>query len=101
MSVPKRRIVFSARARADLRSIALYGRANWGRQRSDEYRAEIDALLASLTEFPDLGHRTPLLAGEGRMIGVGSHVVYYRGDGNRISIVRILHERVHAGGQLE
>lgn len=75
MSAPERRLVFAARARADVQSIALYGRTTWGKQRPDEDRAKLNDLFVSLTRFPDLGHQTPLLTGEGRMISVGSHIV--------------------------
>lgn len=100
MSAHKLRVILSAQARTDLRSIARYGRANWGEARSAQYRAEITDMLTSLSLFPDLGRRTHLFPGEARVISVGTHVVYYRRVADEIRIVRILHKRTDPDDQL-
>ena len=96
MSARNRRVVLSARARSDLRSVALYGEAHWGTARSSAYQAEITSLLASLAQFPELGRRTHLFSGDARVISVGRHLIYYQHDPDELRIIRVLHMRVDA-----
>lgn len=74
----------------DVKAIARYSIANFGPDRADRYMTDLEHCLTTLAENPKLGrdfsHARPGL----RRREHQSHVIYYRADGNRILVLRIL-----------
>ena len=77
----------SRKAKADLRSIALYTERKWGRDQRNHYLLQFDQCFHLLGENPNLGR--------------GSHIIFYRlaADG-ATEIIRILHKRMLPEGHL-
>lgn len=73
----------------------MTGIANWGREQSARYFAEVLSLLTSLTHFPAIGR---LRTGDDqnlRYITVREHVVFYRYDDQAVTVIRILNRRMN------
>lgn len=84
---------FSTEAKADLRDIALYTEAMWGRDQRNAYILELEAVFVRLAGMPGLGR----LRGDVRpgvfCFPAGRHVVWYRQAPPDIEILRVLHTR--------
>jgi toxin ParE1/3/4 len=93
MSVPKKIVVLSAEARADLNGILLCTWQQWGEERRDRYKAMLDRALATLSDYPEIGPQAPRFFPGCCVRHVEHHVIYYQILNGEIEIVRILHER--------
>lgn len=93
MSVHKRRVVLSPEARGDLSDILLYTEQQWGRAQQRSYGAQINAALAQLARYPDLGILRPEYGPQTRSRRVGQHIAIYESFNAEIVILRILHPR--------
>lgn len=89
-------IVLRLEAEADLRSIDSFSRERYGNAVTDEYMAEIDAAFERLADYPELGR--PVKSGKVplRVTKAGRHRIFYYFDGQRIVIVRLLHDAMDA-----
>ena len=88
------RLVASPQARQDIASILRYTGRTWGRNQLLIYRDKLDEALKTVGHNPNLGHGSPELPETHRLYFVGSHVVVYRTQGETISVVRVLHQRM-------
>lgn len=93
MSAPRKAVVLSPRAEADVNNIVLYTWQQWGESQRDRYEASLDRAIASLADFPESGAHCPRFFPGCRARRAGSHVLYYRNLDDVIEVVRILHER--------
>lgn len=100
MSAPKRRLVITAEAKANLSNILRYTTQQWGRQQRSVYRAKIMDSLQALARHPDIGRVRSELAGRPHSFPIGQHVVYYFVDDQTVTVVRILHGKMDAAAQL-
>ena len=81
-------------ARIDLAEIWLGSAERWGMDQADAYIRAIESRLQHACDFPESyplyeGSRGPF-----RKATSGSHVMFYRVDGDVIDVVRILHSRM-------
>lgn len=86
------RLNLARQAVADLEAIEDYGRQTHGEAQAIRYADELLASMQLLLDFPGAG------SGFGRR-GLrrkksGSHVIFYRVEGEVLQIVRILHQRM-------
>ena len=94
MSFPDYRLFFSPQALQDIAGILRYTGKNWGRNQLLIYRDKLDEAMKTIGHNPNLGHGSPELPKTHRLYYVGSHVVVYRTQGETISVVRVLHQRM-------
>jgi len=94
MSSPEYRLFVSPQAQQDIASILRYTGRTWGRNQLLIYRDKLDEAVKTIGHNPNLGHSSPELPETHRLHFVGSHVVVYRTQGDRISVVRVLHQRM-------
>ena len=85
------RLEVSAEAERDLAEMHLFGALNYGQAQADQYLAAILDEFRRITEWPlaspeRLEVRPPI-----RMRSCGAHNLFYDVDGDRVSIVRVLH----------
>jgi toxin ParE1/3/4 len=86
------RLNFARRAVADLEAIEDYGRQVHGESQAIRYADDLLAAMPLLLDFPNVG---PGFRRRGlRRKGCGSHVIFYRIDGDIVRIVRVLHQRM-------
>jgi toxin ParE1/3/4 len=98
MSVHKRRL--HPRARADLRSILLYTRAQWGPEQRRHYRARLDQGIGSLTRYPEIEEVRDDLFPGCRAFRIEQHIIYYHVTDAEIVIGRVLHVRQDPTGKV-
>lgn len=100
MSVPKRRVVVSPGARADLTDILRYTARQWGKQQRIVYRAKLTTAMNDLRTHPHRGQGRDDLSPGLRAMSVEGHVVFYRVAEREITILRILHGNMDAEAHL-
>ena len=81
----------SPRASADLDSIYEYGAANYGTRAALAYIEGIEQRFRLLLDHPRSGRMDDALLSGLLSIPSGSHRIFYRIDGDTITIQRILH----------
>jgi toxin ParE1/3/4 len=82
-------------AQHDLSSIWDYTEETWGPQQAETYLGEIGMAFERITRDPDRGRACDELRAGYRRYAIGSHLVFYVvGDGGRVNIIRILHQRM-------
>jgi toxin ParE1/3/4 len=81
-------------AEDDIAAILQFSLDQWGFQQSEEYGAELYEAIENLLLFPKRGTSRPDIFDNARTLVSGKHVIYYRIDGQTISIVRVLHSRL-------
>ncbi len=83
-------LVFSPAAEADIDAIYDYSAKYWGVERAERY---IDALRDTCIALGagDFPGRPVDVSPAYRKQAAGSHVIFFRDDGTRIVVVRVLH----------
>ena len=89
------------KAKADLKSIALYTEREWGRDQRNHYILKFDQCFHRLGENPNLGQNFDEISQGYRQYPQGSHVIFYRLNASGgVEIIRILHKRMLPEGHL-
>jgi len=78
-------------ALADLREIARYTRATWGRRQARLYRAELELSIQILALSPGLGRVRTDVAPSVRSFPIARHVAFYAESEGGITVLRVLH----------
>jgi toxin ParE1/3/4 len=97
----RRRLRLTADARADLRSILRYTARQWGTRQRDVYRAQLDAGMNDLIDYPERGQERPDIYQGCRAFRVEQHILYNRLTETEILIGRVLHVRQDAIGKVD
>lgn len=91
----------SRKAKADLKSIALYTEREWGRDQRNHYILQFDQCFHLLGENPNLGQNCDEISPSYRQHPQGCHIIFYRLDTeDGVEIIRILHNRILPKGHL-
>ncbi len=91
----------SRKAKADLKSIALYTDREWGRDQRNHYILQFDQCFHLLGGNPSLGQGCDEISPGYRQYPQGSHIIFYRvGAEDVVEIIRILHKRMLPEGYL-
>ena len=85
---------YSPLAEIELDSIARYTKEKWGVRQASLYINKVVAECERLAENPGLGRRYANLLPEIRRMECGSHVIYYKPQGDGILVGGILHKRM-------
>ena len=93
-------IQLSATAREDFVAILRYTLDSWGEAQMLRYRDQLNSMISSLVENPELGRLRPELEKQYRSIAAGSHLIVYAANSETLNIVRILHSRMDPTKQL-
>lgn len=94
MSSPKYRLIVAPQAQQDIVNILRYTGESWGEKQLLAYGNMLDKAVKAIGQNPNLGHGSLDLPATHRLYLVGSHVVVYRTQGDLISVVRVLHQRM-------
>ena len=84
-------------ARADLRAIHSYSVEHWGRARAAAYLDNIQAKMRGLAEPSLSGVAADEVCPGLRRQVAGSHVIWFRIEGDRLKVIRVLHHSREAG----
>jgi toxin ParE1/3/4 len=88
-------LAFSPAAESDIDSIWDYSADNWGPDQADRYTDEIRDACHALASGSKQGRVVNVRPGYLKAL-TGSHVVYFRDQGDRLEIVRVLHSKQDA-----
>jgi len=88
------------RARRDLKEIWRYTVQQWGAAQADQYLYDLDQEIQGLLQFPELGAPLNHIRAGYRRLQVKRHLVFYRRDGQRLEIVRVLHDAMDVKSHL-
>jgi toxin ParE1/3/4 len=92
MSAPKFQIELARRAKIDFRDLLSFTGQTWGEKQRVTYRDRIIRALQMIAQNPKLGRkRNGLMAYQ-----AGQHRIFYRVEGAKIYVLRILHDRMDA-----
>lgn len=94
------KLFIAVSARTDLVEIQLFGVKTWGRGQADKYRDLIRDRMKVLARGEMTGTSTDDIASGLRRQVVGSHAIWFRLDGERLVVLRVLHQSRDAGVQL-
>lgn len=86
------RIFKSPKAASDLKKIWLYTFDKWGVEQADLYFDQLEYAINHLVDSPKLGKNVDAVRNHYRAIRAKHHVIYYKINGDIITIVRVLHE---------
>ncbi len=86
--------IFTRKAKGDLLDILAYTRNHWGRLQAGNYIDNIERQCQRLADSPDIGKCVDEIAPGLLSYPIESHVIYYKRQGDNISIVRVLHKRM-------
>ena len=83
------------KAKADVKSIAIYTQRKWGKNQRALYLKQFDDAFHLLADSPDAGVNCDFIKQGYRKFPNTSHVIFYRiVNDSQIEIVRILHKRM-------
>jgi toxin ParE1/3/4 len=97
-----RSFTLTKKARADLKSIAVYTQRKWGKEQRKIYARQFDEVFHMLSESPAVGNKCDFIKLGYQKFPIASHIVFYRIANQseiEIEIVRILHKRMDAKAQ--
>ena len=90
------------KAKADLKSIAVYTQRKWGKEQRKTYVQQFDNAFHMLSETPELGNKCDFIKLGYRKFPISSHMVFYHSiSQSEIEFVRILHKRMDAKTQFK
>ena len=85
---------FTPTAINSIEDIGEYTQAEWGIKQRDKYLDELDNAFHSLARNPKMGKECNELAPHLRRFPKDKYVIYYRIEGDFVTIIRVLHERM-------
>ncbi|MFA6152180.1 MAG: type II toxin-antitoxin system RelE/ParE family toxin [Chitinophagaceae bacterium] len=90
----------SEKALEDLGEIWLYTVELWSVQQADRYYQLIIDEIEYIAQYPDSGKSIDFVKVNYHVSKVKSHLIFYRQVNNRVSIIRILHEKMDIENRL-
>ena len=89
------KLIFRPEAKADLREISYYTRRNFGKRQAKLYLRRIEERCAALALRARPAMPVDDVSPGLFRAGIGSHMIFFRIDGEELSIVRVLHQSMH------
>jgi len=97
-----RTFTLTNKAKADLKSIAVYTQRKWGIAQRRVYIKHFDDTFQMLSEKPETGNNCDFIKPGYLKFPAMSHIIFYRNtSSSAIEVIRILHKRMDAKGKLE
>lgn len=93
-------LIFTPRATADIDSIYDYTEENWGFEQAEEYTFGIRDFCRSLSAGERRGRRIDDVRRGYQSLPYKSHFIIYRETSARITVIRILHQRMNLARHL-
>ena len=81
---------FTPLAVADIDRIWDYSAANWGPDQADRYTDEIRDACQALASGKKTGRAADVRSGYWKYV-TGSHVIYFKDQGDPLDVIRVLH----------
>ena len=90
------------RAKTDLKSIAKYTEARWGKAQRNRYIKQFDEAFNMLANSPSMGKNCDFIKPGYYKFPQGSHLVFYRkaAANKPLEIIRIIHKNMDVAPRL-
>jgi toxin ParE1/3/4 len=88
-------LVFSPKAEADINHIYDYTEERWGYEKAEAYTFELRDACQMLAQGHRHGKSVDGVARKYLMLRHNAHFIIYRQAGHRITVIRILHQRMN------
>ena len=85
--------MFRPLAEADLADIWDYTEETWGQQQAVDYFADLDLMLKTIAEFPQMARLRTEFDPAVRMLPFRKHLIIYQSDDTLLDVIRIIHNR--------
>jgi len=82
-------------ARRDIIEILEYTLQTWDEEQSDAYAADLDAGIATLASYPNLGSEVSPKQPGLRRFKVREHLILYRVESDELIVLRVVHPRTN------
>ena len=90
-----------AKARDDLKRIAIFTQRRWGIAQRNKYLRQFDEAFQQLAENMAIGRKCDYIRPGYRKYPIASHVIYYRkGEHDCVEIIRVLHKHMDVSSAL-
>ena len=90
-----------AKAKDDLKSIAVFTQKRWGENQRNKYLQQFDDSFHQLANNPSLGSGCDYIRPGYRKFPVISHVIFYKISSTKcVEIIRILHKHMDVSSKL-
>ncbi len=90
-------VVYRPEADEDLEEIWLYTLERWGLDQALTYDADLTGQIEGLAAGTTLSRKAEDIGPGLRRALAGQHVVFFREDAERVTVVRVLHQRMDVG----
>ncbi len=85
----------SAKAKVDLKQIAIFTEKRWGRTQRNAYLLQFDQCFHQLADNPAMGTTCDDIKKGYQQFPQGGHLIFYRiGSKGLVEIIRILHKNM-------
>ena len=89
------KFLLTVEAKADLKSIGIYTKNNWGISQKNRYLGMLNEAFFDIAKNPKIGVKFDYISPEYRKFNIGKHIIFYKEiDFETVKIVRILHEKM-------
>ena len=88
------RFQLTNKAYDDLKNIAAYTQKTWGIEQRREYLSRLDQSFRLIAENIEIGRNCDHIREGYRSHLVGRHLVFYRVEGEMVTVVRVLHQNM-------
>ena len=96
------RYILTNKAVADLSDIWNYTYSKWSEDQADKYYQMLQDTFKQIADNPGLGKDYSIVIDKLLGFRAGRHIVFYRSiEGDKIEVLRILHEQMDLGNRLQ
>jgi len=87
-------IHLQVKAREDIKNIWKYSFQEHGEKQADKYYDELAVNIESIRDNPHMGVACDYIRAGYRLLQINHHCVFYRLTNQKITIIRVLHEKM-------
>lgn len=88
------RLELSAAAARDLRDIFVWTEERFGLAQAARYQQALNGRIREAVAAPTIGRPYVQARSGTRRLVSGRHFIYYRAEGDRLLVIRVLHQRM-------
>ena len=94
------RLLLGTEARADLHEIWSYARQTWRDERAERYLVDMRRVMEGLVAGTTPSHPADHIMAGYRKARSGRHAIWFRQAGERVEVIRVVHDRMDAASRL-
>jgi toxin ParE1/3/4 len=88
------KLYLSPNAIEDLEAIYEYTLLTWGLTQAEKYQDLLFYSMNTILSSPNIGSKYPFMKGNYRKLNSNKHIIFYRIEGQKCIVIRVLHEKM-------